>query len=119
MNILTRFNRFFHGAILKDLFDKSQSIVFKELVDTRTNEYFKIIKYDDYSDLDDLKQLLKLLNLDYKVDEEKDKKISTTEIEVKELLNHVEWVFKIASDNGIELKVVKEEWDRIVLQYNR
>ena len=78
MIISSRFNRFFHSAVLTDLFNKSYKLKFENLVDTRTNQLFTIEKYEDYQDMDDLKQLLKVLNLDYAVDEEKDKKISTS-----------------------------------------
>lgn len=119
MEISNRFNRYYHGAILKDLFNKSNDILFRSLKDTRTNRAFKIVKHQDYNDVDDLKQLLKILNVNYGVDTLKDKKISTKDISVKELLNHVEWVFELAAQNSIELNVVREEWERLVNQYNR
>jgi hypothetical protein len=89
------------------------------LIDTRTGGAFIIRKYDDYNDMDELKQLLKILNVNYGVNVEKDCKISTTDIEVKELLNHIEWVLLIASQNGIELDMVREEWDRLINATNR
>lgn len=119
MQITSKFNKFYHGAILKDLFNKSSSLLFRHLMDTRTGGAFVIRKYEDYNCTDELKQLLKILNVDYGVDVEKDQKVSTKDIEVKELLSHVEWVFKIAAQNCIELDVVKEEWDRLILEYCR
>lgn len=119
MTITQKFNKFYHSAILKDLFDKSNQILFKELMDTRTGGAFVIRKYEDYNCLDELKQLLKILNVNYGVDTEKDCKVSTKDIDVKELLNHIEWVFDLASKNQIELSVVREEWDRMIEMYNR
>lgn len=119
MNITQRFNRFYHSAILTDLFKKADSLLFRSLMDTRTGGAFTIRKYEDYNDMDDLKQLLKVLNVNYGVDVEKDCKVSTKDIEVKELLAHVEWVFKIAAQNCIELQVVKDEWEKLILEYCR
>lgn len=119
MTISQRFNRFYHSAILTDIYKKSNSLQFRELMDTRTGGAFRIYKYEDYNSVNELKQLLKILNVNYGVDVEKDCKISTRDIEVKELLSHIEWVFDIASKNLIELDVVKEEWNRLIEQYNR
>jgi hypothetical protein len=119
MEISNQFNKFYHSRILTDMFKKSNDILFRRLIDTRTGGAFIIRKYDDYNDMDELKQLLKILNVNYGVNVEKDCKISTTDIEVKELLNHIEWVLLIASQNGIELDMVREEWDRLINATNR
>lgn len=116
-HLSSKFNRFYHKAILKDLFDKATSLQIRSLVDTRTGGAFRIHKYEDYETLDELKQLLKILNVNYGVDIEKDKKISTSDIEVKELLSHIEWVFKVATSNSIELEVVKKEWEELIKNY--
>ena len=60
MTISTKFNRFYHSAVLNDLYNKSYKIVFKHLKDNRTGGAFTINKYEDYHDLEDLKQLLKI-----------------------------------------------------------
>lgn len=86
-------------------------------MDTRTGGAFKIVKYEDYNDEEDLKQLLKILNLDYPVDEDKDEKVSTRYISSKDLVEHVEYVFKIAAHNCIDLDVVREEWERLIKEH--
>ena len=117
MIISSRFNRFFHSAVLTDLFNKSYRLKFENLVDTRTIQLFTIEKYEDYQDMDDLKQLLKVLNLDYAVDEEKDKKISTKDIENKALIQHIEFCIQVGIWSGIELNFICEEWDRLIKNY--
>lgn len=117
MNIKLRFNKFYHGVILKDLFDKSHELYFRDFIDTRTGGVFKLYKYEDYDDLDELKQLLKVLNVDYGVDNKKDCKISTRDIDSRNLVNHIEWVLKIAAENGIELELVKQEWEQLIKNY--
>lgn len=116
-HISTRFNRFYHKCVLTDLYNKSYSLVFRHLQDTRTNGAFKISKYEDYHSTDELKQLLKLLNLDYAVDEKEDKKVSTKDIEVKPLLEHIEFCIKVGIENGLELDFVKREWEQLLSEY--
>ena len=114
MKISSKFNRFFHSAVLTDLFNKSYKLKFENLIDTRTNQLFTIEKYEDYQDMDDLKQLLKVLNLDYAVDEEKDKKISTKDIDNKALVQHIEFCIQVGIWSNIELQIVKDEWERLI-----
>lgn len=113
MNISSRFNRFYHKCVLVDLYNKTNTIIFNHLMDTSTGATLVINKYEDYNDMEDLKQLLKLLNLDYAVDEEKDKKVSTKDINSKALMQHIEWCIEVGNYNGVELDFVKAEWDRI------
>lgn len=89
----------------------------RDLIDTRTGGAFSIYKYEDYRDLEDLKQLLKILNLNYAVDESKDEKVSTKDINNKELLKHLEFIFKVASDSCIQLDFVEQEWDYLINYY--
>lgn len=114
MQINIRFSRFYH-SILNDLYKKSSSLVIRELIDTRTGGSFKLTKHEDYSEMDELKQLLKILNLDYKVNE--DKKTSTKDIDNKELLKHIEWIFRTASNNGITLDIVEDDWNYLINYY--
>jgi len=116
MQISSQFNKFLHGRILADVYRKTNGIIFYELKDTRTNDYFCIVKGVDYSDVDDLKQLFKLLNLNYAVDG--DKKQSTKDIEVKPLLEHIEFILKVCAENDIELDMVKEDFERMIKQYD-
>ena len=117
--ISAQFNKFYHSRILSDMFNKSHSIKFNELLDTRTSKVFELVKYEDYNSLDELKQLLKILNFNYKVDEENDKKVSTKDIDNKELLAHIEWVIKLCTENDIILPMVQEDWDLMIQMYNR
>tara|TARA_R110000851_G_C12974942_1_gene555722 strand:- start:55 stop:360 length:306 start_codon:yes stop_codon:yes gene_type:complete len=98
---------------------KANQIVFCEVKDTRTGEAFILKKYDGYEDEDDLKQSLKTLNWDYPVDEEKDEKVSTKDIDNKELLAHIEYVIKLCAENDIILPMVQEDWDLMIQMYNR
>lgn len=86
-------------------------------MDTRTGGAFRIWKHEDYSYVDELKQLLKILNVNYAVNEEKDEKVSTKDVDNKELLNHIEWIFKTASNNAITLDVVEDEWQYLINYY--
>lgn len=116
MDISVRFNRFYH-SVLNDLYRKSQSLQVRDLIDTRTGGAFRIWKHEDYNCVDDLKQLLKILNLNYAVDEEKDKKVSTKDVDNKELLNHIEWMVKVSHWNSIELDFVHQEWEYLINYY--
>ena len=110
--ISSRFNRFYHKCVLTDLFNKSNKLVFTYLKDETTGGAFTIYKYEDYHDMEDLKQLLKVLNLDYRVKDNEN--VSTCDITSKELSEHIEYCFKLAADNGIDLDVIREEWERMI-----
>tara|TARA_R110000851_G_C13025466_1_gene560589 strand:+ start:858 stop:1163 length:306 start_codon:yes stop_codon:yes gene_type:complete len=101
------------------MFSKANQIVFTGIKDTRTGKNFILKKYDDYADVDELKQLLKILNFSYKVDEKNDKKVSTKDIENRELLAHIEYVIKLCAENDIMLPMVQEDWDLMIQMYNR
>lgn len=87
------------------------------MIDTRTGGAFRIYKYEDYNSLEELKRLLKILNVNYGVDIEKDEKISTKDINNKALLKHIEYIFKLAGNNSISLKVVEDEWSYLINYY--
>jgi len=112
MQLSTQFNKFYHSRILADAFRKTNAFIFYELKDTRTNDYFCIVRGTDYHDVDDVKQLFKLLNTSYETTEKG--QLSTTEIEVKALLEHIEWVLKVCADNDVELDLVREDWERLI-----
>lgn len=117
-HIGVQFNKFYHSRILADLFRKCNTLMFRHLGDTRTNGAFRITKYEDFNDVDDLKQLLKLLNLDYPVDEETTNgKESTKDIGTKDLLQHIEFVLYVAGYNGVELDMVREDWEQLIKDY--
>jgi hypothetical protein len=81
-------------------------------VDYNTGGPFEFIKGIDFNEMDDLKQLLKNMNLDYEVDG--DKKISTTDIDSKALVQHIDWCIKLAEQNNITFDHVEEEWQRLM-----
>lgn len=114
MNISTQFNKFLH-SILNDLFTKSRQLKIYGLSDEIRRETFTIHKSEDYYEMDELKQLLKILNLNYPRDGENN--VSTVDISNKDLCEHIEFLYQTAGYNGIELKMVKEEWDRLINNY--
>ena len=48
---------------------------------------------------------------------EKDKKISTKDIENKALIQHIEFCIQVGIWSGIELQFVQEEWERLIKNY--
>jgi hypothetical protein len=112
MNITSQYNRFYHGVLLKQAFDAASDIQFREWKDTRTGTAFTVRKFEDYEDMDDLKQLFKLFDLDYPAEE--DGKTSTRNISSKALHDHIEWVILILGQNGVSLRYIEEEWDRLL-----
>tara|TARA_R110000744_G_scaffold336044_1_gene441375 strand:- start:266 stop:571 length:306 start_codon:yes stop_codon:yes gene_type:complete len=101
------------------MFEQANQIIFPEIKDTRTSKNFILKKYDDYVDVNELKQLLKILNFNYEVDEKNDKKVSTKDIDNKDLLAHIEYVIKLCTENDILLPMVQEDWDLMIQMYNR
>lgn len=112
MNISTQFNKFYHSAVLTELFKKANSLKFELWVDSETNLPFIFVRGEHYNEMDELKQLLKNMNLNYAVDEYK--KVSTAKIDSKALMQHIEWCIKLAGENGIEFGFIQDEWDRLL-----
>lgn len=112
MNISNPYNRFYHGVLLKQAFDNSRQISFREWKDTNTGGCLIFYKGEDYDTMDELKQIFKLMNLDYPIDE--DAKTSTRDIDSKELVRHIEWAVKILGENGVLLPFIEEQWERIL-----
>ena len=112
MNISSNFNRFYHSAVLTELFRKANTLKFNGWVDTDTGETLTFIRGENFSDMDELKQILKNMNLDYEIDE--DKKISTADIDSKSLIQHIEWCIALAALNNIEFSFVDDKWQRLM-----
>lgn len=112
MNISSSFNRFYHSAVLAELFKKANTLKFSEWVDVESGEILTFQRGENYSDIDELKQILKNMNLEYAVDE--DEKISTTKIDSKALMQHIEWCIKLAGENGIVFGFIEDEWTRLL-----
>jgi len=109
VQISNSFNRFYHRAVLTELFKKCGTLRFYFWIDTETGGTLEFIKGEHFNDMDELKQILKNMNLDYAVSEES--KISTSEIDPKSLIQHIEWVIKLAADNNISFQFVEDEWN--------
>lgn len=112
MNISSNFNRFYHRAVLVELFDRCGTLKFSLWVDNDIGGVFEFVKGKDFNDMDDLKQLLKNMNLDYEVNE--DEKVSTKDIDSKALIQHIEWCIKIAGENNITFGFVEDDWERLL-----
>lgn len=117
MNISAQFNKFYHSAVLTELFSKANSLKFKEWVDIETKQVLTFIRGEHYSEMEELKQILKNMNLDYEVDI--DKKLSTTKICSKALSQHIDWVIQLAAENNIEFGFVEDEWQRLLEQAHK
>lgn len=114
MNISTQFNKFYHSAVLTELFRKANTLKFNEWIDTENGTVLTFIRGENYSDMDELKQILKNMNLEYEVDN--DKKLSTNKIDSKALMQHIEWCIRLAGLNNIEFSFVEDEWNRLMAQ---
>ena len=114
MNISSNFNRFYHKAVLTELFRKCGTLKFELWIDEETGGIFEFIKGEDFSEMDELKQLLKNMNVDYAVDGEE--KLSTSKIDSKALSQHIEFVIALAGENGIEFGFIQDEWERLLEQ---
>ena len=112
MNISTAFNRFYHSAVLTELFKKANSLKFNEWIDAESGEVLTFIRGEHYNEMDELKQILKNMNLDYSVDE--DKKVSTRDIDSKALMQHIDFCISLAALNGISFGFVEDEWKRLL-----
>ena len=114
MEISTQFNRFYHSAVLTELFRKANTLKFHDWIDTESGTALTFIRGENYSEMDELKQILKNMNLDYSIDE--DQKISTAKIDSKSLIQHIEWCIHLAGLNNIEFSFVEDEWNRLMAQ---
>ena len=61
-----------------------------------------------------LKHLLRALDFNYPLDGED--KASSTKITDKELVDHIEYIYKLTSDNGYQFKHIEIEWERLLAQ---
>ena len=112
--ISSNFNRFYHSAVLTELFTKCGTLRFRLWVDEETGGVFEFTKGLHFSDMDELKQLLKNMNLDYEVDI--DSKVSTSKISDKALMQHIEWCILLAGENGISFGFIEDEWTRLMAE---
>ena len=108
MQISRQFNRFYH-AQLREFFLKAPNVLYVEDL----GAYIKVWGLTFYS----FKQLLKTINPNYPRDE-KGNVVSTRDISSKELVEHIEFIFKLASQNGIEMSVIEQEWKMLLRRAN-
>lgn len=95
MRITPNFNRFYHGAILGDLYRQMQA---------RKSICITFEKFKD---------ALKYANKEYPRTEGGDI-VSTKEISSADLTAHLEWVRAWAANYGLTLSVDEEEWSRVI-----
>ena len=113
MLISTHFNRFFHGVVIKQL--KEQSKYPLRYQHPYSGEWF-LLDLSKISD-DGVYQFLKLINPDYP-------KLngilpaSTKVLSTKMMSDHIKWIELLAMENGIELKYISDEWDRLLEENN-
>ena len=101
MQISSNFQKFYFGVIVAQLKQAPELYV----------EDLKFRFRPRQIRLGSFYQLLKALDLDYPNDG--DIKKSTTKINNEELLAHIEWCFKLASDSHYPMPVVEDEWERV------
>jgi len=116
MNISSNFNRFYHKAVLKEFFKRCGTVRFSLWIDNNTGGTFEFIRDEDFHDVDDLKQLLKDMNIDYEVAEDGEGKISTSDINAKALVQHIDFCIQIAAENNVTFDFVEDEWNRLLAQ---
>ena len=114
MNISSNFNRFYHRAVLTELYRRCGTLKFRLWIDEQTGGVFEFVKGEHFNDMDDLKQLLKNMNLDYEIDD--DEKMSTSKIDSKSLMQHIDFVIAIAGENNISFGFIEDEWERLLNQ---
>ena len=100
MVISRNFNRFYHSLL-------------NELVKSTNKLKIPGIGIYYFSTLESLKMFLKIANLDYPKNEEGEP-TSTKDLSNKELVAHIEFIFKVATENGYTFRVIEEEWQRLI-----
>jgi len=112
VNISSNYNRFYHKAVLTELYRKCGTLKFRLWIDDEAGGVFEFTKGEHFNDMEDLKQLLKAMNLDYSVNG--NDKISTRDIDSKALSQHISWTIALAGENGISFGFIEEEWNRLL-----
>ena len=105
MQISSNFNRFYH-ALLGE--------IYKQLKNPLRFEGVGVMYIQS---LEQLKTVCKLLNLDYPRDAS-GYPTSTRDITDKKLVEHIEYLIKLAYQNGYEISAVEAEWKEILNENN-
>ena len=107
MKISKNFNRFYHSQI-KELFEKVPS---KLKVDGVGVFYVTGLRFQNF------KQVLKYLNIEYPRDG-RGIPVSTRDLTNQELVQHIEFIFKVASESSAEMSVIQQEWELLLRRAN-
>ena len=105
MKISRNFNRFYH-SLLREFYQQAVKV----RIEGVGVLYLKGLTYNNF------KQTLKLLNFNYP--RKNNTPLSTRDISNKELVEHIEFIIKLAYQNNYKLQVVEREWEQI-LKENR
>lgn len=104
MIISSQFNRFYHRAIITEI----------KRINTPISFYNRFkVRFSALS-IKSIKTMLKMLDLNYP--RSNGEVISIKDIESKELCEHIEFIFKTLAENSITLKVIEDEWERLLKQ---
>lgn len=104
MIISNQFNRFYHKCIISEI----------KLIDKPISFYNRFkVRFSALS-IKSIKTMLKMLDLNYP--RSNGEVISIKDIESKELCEHIEFIFKTLAENSITLKVIEDEWERLLKQ---
>jgi len=106
MKISRNFNRFYH-AIINEFYKKAPLKLKTELGVL----YIRGFTFENF------KQVLKYINLDYPRNEY-GHPLSTRDISNKELIQHIEFLIKLAGENGVEFSFVEQEWEILLRRAN-
>jgi len=96
MRITKEFNRLYHSAFLKDLYDQMNFIFNLEM------------------SFDNFKQMLKYANKSYPRYKDSNDLVSTRDISSKDLVKHIEWIRRYASSYGFTLNIDEEDYRRMM-----
>lgn len=105
MIISNSFNRFFHRAVIVEI----------KRINTPISFYNRFkVRFSGLS-IKSIKTMLKMLDLNYP--RCNGEVISITDIENKELCEHIEFIFRTLAENSITLPVIENEWQRLIKLY--
>ena len=109
MRISSHFQKFFFGVVLPQL--KQKATIPLRYQHPLTKEWY-LVDLNRVSD-QNVYQLLKLINPKYpKLNDLLP--ASTTVLSNKHLQQHVQWIERWASENGITLPYIEDEWKKII-----
>ena len=111
MTISDPFNRYHHGAVLREAFAKLDFVDWivhdpetgekVSVLDVETGDPMRFIKDVDYFDMEDFKQLLKIIDIHYPRRGDGRPK-STRDLTSEEVAAHENFVAQLLIDNGFE-----------------